>query len=716
MSISSEITRISGNIEAAYTALGEKGATLPESQNSDNLADTIATVPQGGGGASIWEAPPDGYYKVTFVDYDGTILKEEQVARGQAVEPPTAPSHSHLTFDSWNRADYTTVYENLLVGAVYSLPLSETVYKIKIEEANTQLSFYFTYVFQNLASGSSEKLFEGTIDWGDESTDTTITMDKSNTSSYCSTPVSHTYAEAGEYYIRTYMNLETADISNDSYHPRCFLTKADWNGTSTSISLPTSTISAEQLIFVTGEEFKELTELYISCTVMTRAMSPFLAPNLEKIAFCLDTYLNSKGGQLSINTYTSNFQIMWNKNKIKHMTFPSKFWKGSGGDRKIESTINIEGGFPLLETVTYGLAGYEVKLAGMKNMKICYNMQTAKYSLTETKSTQLHSRFNCSGFYPIFTNPSKAYKGVNNNSLYLSNEKLVIDLRPYTTFESNFNSVADQVVTYNYNDLTKLKEVEVIPNGNNLYSTSFAIGTSSGQVSNLSSITIDWSKVQKLESITCLASPYLNGVLDLSDCPVQNLPTTFTDVSQSPSSSSSGGIFYNTFFKKIILPSGLKYLGVSFQYCFAEEIVIPNTLVGVNGYSNWSYMKRIKNIDLGNATSSANTYYSFVSYCPVVEAISIPKSIKFSSSSAFSNCPSLRKVWVPSSADLSKATSSSYTMIGNGCPTPSQGLEIWTDASSKPSAWGSYWDKQYSSGSSSYTVHWGSTKAQYDAA
>ena len=45
MSIASEITRISDNVADAYTAANAKGATMPVSQNSDNLATTIATIP-----------------------------------------------------------------------------------------------------------------------------------------------------------------------------------------------------------------------------------------------------------------------------------------------------------------------------------------------------------------------------------------------------------------------------------------------------------------------------------------------------------------------------------------------------------------------------------------------------------------------------------------------------------------------------------------------
>lgn len=44
MSIQSEINRIKGNVADAYSALSGKGATLPATQNTDNLASTIATL------------------------------------------------------------------------------------------------------------------------------------------------------------------------------------------------------------------------------------------------------------------------------------------------------------------------------------------------------------------------------------------------------------------------------------------------------------------------------------------------------------------------------------------------------------------------------------------------------------------------------------------------------------------------------------------------
>lgn len=48
MSISSEISRISGNVSAAFTAIGNKGVTVPQGSTSDDLATLIGSIQTGG--------------------------------------------------------------------------------------------------------------------------------------------------------------------------------------------------------------------------------------------------------------------------------------------------------------------------------------------------------------------------------------------------------------------------------------------------------------------------------------------------------------------------------------------------------------------------------------------------------------------------------------------------------------------------------------------
>ena len=63
-------------------------------------------------------APISGDYLVRFIDFDGTILKEQWVNAGQAATAPTPPTHQYLTFDEWNNA-FTNIQHDLDVGATY---------------------------------------------------------------------------------------------------------------------------------------------------------------------------------------------------------------------------------------------------------------------------------------------------------------------------------------------------------------------------------------------------------------------------------------------------------------------------------------------------------------------------------------------------------------------------------------------------------------------
>ena len=55
MSISSEITRLSGNVSDALTAIAAKGVTVPSGSNSDDLATLIGQIQAGGGGGLEYE-------------------------------------------------------------------------------------------------------------------------------------------------------------------------------------------------------------------------------------------------------------------------------------------------------------------------------------------------------------------------------------------------------------------------------------------------------------------------------------------------------------------------------------------------------------------------------------------------------------------------------------------------------------------------------------
>ena len=78
MSISDEISRIQDNIASSYTALEEQGATLPESRNSDNLAETIRSVTVGGAGLEIGD--------ISTALYVDESLNKRRYLNGQIIE------------------------------------------------------------------------------------------------------------------------------------------------------------------------------------------------------------------------------------------------------------------------------------------------------------------------------------------------------------------------------------------------------------------------------------------------------------------------------------------------------------------------------------------------------------------------------------------------------------------------------------------------------
>lgn len=65
MSIASEITRINSNISGAYTACNNKGATIPQVQNSANLATTISSIQTGITPSGTINITANGTYDVT---------------------------------------------------------------------------------------------------------------------------------------------------------------------------------------------------------------------------------------------------------------------------------------------------------------------------------------------------------------------------------------------------------------------------------------------------------------------------------------------------------------------------------------------------------------------------------------------------------------------------------------------------------------------------
>lgn len=104
MSIQSEITRLSGNISDALTAIATKGVTIPTGSNSDDLAMLIGQIQTGGGGAgaiSIVDTPDSAggtVRTITAVDISGDTVTASHLETGYTAHDASGSSITGTLF------------------------------------------------------------------------------------------------------------------------------------------------------------------------------------------------------------------------------------------------------------------------------------------------------------------------------------------------------------------------------------------------------------------------------------------------------------------------------------------------------------------------------------------------------------------------------------------------------------------------------------------
>ena len=90
MSISSEISRISGNVSDALTAISNKGVVVPSGSNSDDLADLISQITGGGTGATTVVTTQDSHGGDIVTITTGIDISNDTVAADKLLYGYTA--------------------------------------------------------------------------------------------------------------------------------------------------------------------------------------------------------------------------------------------------------------------------------------------------------------------------------------------------------------------------------------------------------------------------------------------------------------------------------------------------------------------------------------------------------------------------------------------------------------------------------------------------
>lgn len=145
MSIQSEINRINSNIADTYTALGERGATMPSVQNSDNLAETVGTIPTEEPVTLTGTALPGQvlsgktFYNTSTTPVTGTMPNNGAVSK--SITPSTASQTYTIPAGYHNGSGKVTVAKSQLKTYTTTATSASTTTSVK-STAGTTLSRY----------------------------------------------------------------------------------------------------------------------------------------------------------------------------------------------------------------------------------------------------------------------------------------------------------------------------------------------------------------------------------------------------------------------------------------------------------------------------------------------------------------------------------------------------------------------------------------------
>ena len=198
---------------------------------------------------------PLATYTVTFVDWNGTVLKTQTVEEGSSATAPSNPSRTGYTFTGWDKT-FTNVTSNLTVNAQYTINSYTVTFKdwnntiLKTETVNhgsnatpptnpnrtgytfTGWSGSYTNITSNTEVTATYTINTYTVtfkDW-DNTTLKTETVEYNKNATAPSNPSREGYTFSG--WDKSFTNITTDTTITAQYSIKTFtVTFKDWDGT-----------------------------------------------------------------------------------------------------------------------------------------------------------------------------------------------------------------------------------------------------------------------------------------------------------------------------------------------------------------------------------------------------------------------------------------------------------------------------------------------------
>lgn len=583
-------------LTSVANAIRTKGGTSNSLSFPDGFVSAIGNIPSGG-------STPSSGPVVKFYDYDGTLIttktKDEVNAMTSDSDLPANPSHTGLVAEGWNwtvselKAQLLACPESdVIVGQTYDTVSGDTEIYIKLTSTKA-LSPTLRFVISDGA--------EASIDWGDNTTPTSVT----GTSGSTQKKITHDYATTGDYKISVHV------VSGNFYI-------GGMNSSVTFLGIPTTS---------TFEQNKR----YSSCIQHIRFSS-----NVTKIS----TYAIKSSS--SLKTMTISKRIATATNYIDNHAFvdcsslefaviPSGFTKLNADVFKDCSKLKM---VSLPGTLNFLGAEVFKSNPNLRYVTIPFGVTTIGASLFQDDKTI--------EFLELPSGITSFGSGVCNGCYALNT--VIIHFTGDNCFKSN-----------NFNYCFNLKRLD-FPLNNNLtnletYALAYCLSLTSFSIPNtitsLSGYCFEYALFDTIiipngvKTIGVYAFAYCNNLREIT------IPNSVTSL--------GGNMFYYaTNLHKITVPNSVTTVPNYFcGYCYSlVEVVIPEgiTTVGQNAFYR---CYSLEEITMPSTVTSINT--KAFSTCSSLKEITFlsetPPTLQ--AAAVFENLPSDCKIYVPYSADHS---------------------------------------------------------------
>ena len=594
------------NLNAIYnakkdikTALSNKGQTV-----GDNILDYAGAINSiSGGGIHVYR----NWWKVYFIDYDGTVLSYQEVNDGDDFVFPDAPNHEDkwMRFTGWNQtSNHTSDYDpqdiyTIVIGAIYD------VIDQPYTGENTKLMFNAHSLTMTTGFTLTSTVADGiTIDWGDGTTTTSSSTSK--------TEYTHTYDRS---YLGKDVTVEIQCADGNTY-------SFDKVKTGLDNIMPTNVKFGKGCTSISSNAFQ-------NCYSLQSVSIPSSVTSIGQYSFYQCYNLKSVSIPSSMTSIGS--EAFYQCCCMQSVTIPSSVT--SIGDKAFYCCYSLQS-VTIPSTVNY---------IGGSAFGGCYSLQSVSIpsSVTSIGSSSFSS---C---YPLIYNKFKL-NNYNPNSIYNIVEIESSVGNGVFIKSINIPSSVTSIGSSSFSGCSSLQSVTIPSTVTSIGSDAFY------QCYSLQSVTIP-STVTSIGSeafYQCYSLKSVNiqsGVTNIGQTAFANciglqsvtIPSTVTSIGGS----AFGGC---RSLQSVNIQSGVTNIVDSeFSSCYSlQSVTIPSTVTSL-GEKAFYDCYSLQSVTIPSGVKSIVNY--IFQYCSSLQSVTIPSTVTRIGGSAFYQCYSLQSVSIPSS-------------------------------------------------------------------